>query len=42
MSLANMARQMAGSTKRQIKRARRFCDNDRVDVSDAIRGVVGN
>ena len=41
MSLANLGRQMAGSAKHQIKRAWRFCDNDRVEVSDAMRGLVG-
>ena len=40
ISLANLGRQMAGNVKHQIKRAWRFCANDRVEVSDAMRGVV--
>ena len=40
-SLANLGRSMLGRTKHQIKRAWRFTDNDRVEVSDAMRPVVG-
>jgi hypothetical protein len=40
VSLANLGRQMQGAVKHQIKRAWRFCANDRIEVSDAMRGVV--
>lgn len=39
-SLANIGRRVAGSAKHQIKRAYRFCANDRVEPADAMRGVV--
>jgi hypothetical protein len=41
VSLAKLGRQMIGSAKHQIKRCWRFCDNDRVEPADAMRGVVG-
>ena len=40
ISLANLGRQMTGTVKHQIKRAWRFCANDGVEVSDAMRGIV--
>ena len=40
VSLANLGRNLLGSTKHQIKRAWRFCANDRVESSDAMRGIV--
>jgi hypothetical protein len=40
-SLANLGRRMLGNAKHQIKRAYRFCNNDRVEPADAMRGVVG-
>src|SRR5580704_9009723 len=40
ISLANLGRQMNGTVKHQIKRAWRFCANDRLEPSDAMRGVV--
>ena len=40
ISLANLGRQMNGTVKHQIKRAWRFCANDGVEVSDAMRGIV--
>ncbi len=40
ISLANLGRQMNGTAKHQIKRAYRFCANDRIEVSDAMRGVA--
>jgi hypothetical protein len=40
ISLANLGRQMKGTVKHQIKRAWRFCANDKIEVSDAMRGVV--
>ncbi len=39
-SLANLGRCALGSTKHQIKRAYRFCANDRVEPADAMRGIV--
>ena len=39
-SLANLGRRMLGAAKHQIKRAWRFCANDRVEPTDAMRGVV--
>jgi hypothetical protein len=39
-SLANIGRNMIGTAKHQIKRCWRFCDNDRVETADAMRGVV--
>lgn len=41
VSLANIGRGALGSAKHQIKRAYRFCANDRVEPADAMRGVVG-
>jgi hypothetical protein len=40
ISLANLGRQMAGAAKHQIKRAWRFCANDRIETADAMRGVL--
>jgi len=40
VSLANLGRGMLGAVKHQIKRCWRFCDNDRVESADAMRGVV--
>ena len=40
VSLANLGRHMLGSAKHQIKRCWRFCDNDRVEPADAMRGAV--
>lgn len=39
-SLANVGRGIVGNAKHQIKRCWRFCDNDRVEAADAMRGVV--
>lgn len=39
-SLANLGRQMPGSSKHQIKRCWRFCANDRIETADAMRGIV--
>jgi hypothetical protein len=39
-SLANIGRHMLGGAKHQIKRCWRFCNNDRVEPADAMRGVV--
>lgn len=39
-SLANIGRGIVGTAKHQIKRCWRFCDNDRVETADAMRGVV--
>lgn len=39
-SLANLGRAALGRAKHQIKRAYRFCANDRVEPADAMRGVV--
>jgi hypothetical protein len=39
-SLANLGRAMLGNAKHQIKRAWRFCANDRVETADAMRGVI--
>jgi len=39
-SLANIGRKMLGNAKHQIKRCWRFCNNDRVEPADAMRGVV--
>jgi Transposase DDE domain len=41
VSLANLGRAMLGNAKHQIKRAWRFCANDRVETADAMREVVG-
>ncbi|HEY1685912.1 MAG TPA: IS4 family transposase [Tepidisphaeraceae bacterium] len=40
ISLANIARQMAGLTKHQIKRCWRFCANERIETADAMRGII--
>ena len=40
VSLANIGRRAVGSAKHQTKRCWRFCDNDRVEPADAMRGVV--
>jgi hypothetical protein len=40
VSLANIGRQMLGSAKHQIKRCWRFCANERVESSEAMRGIV--
>ena len=40
VSLANIGRSCLGSAKHQIKRCWRFCDNDRVETADAMRGIV--
>jgi hypothetical protein len=40
ISLANLGRSMLGTTKHQIKRAWRFCANERIETADAMRGVV--
>lgn len=39
-SLANLGRCALGNAKHQIKRAYRFCANDRVEPADAMRGIV--
>jgi hypothetical protein len=40
VSLANLGRNLLGTTKHQIKRAWRFCANERVESADAMRGIV--
>ena len=40
VSLANIGRLMLGTAKHQIKRAWRFCVNDRVETADAMRGIA--
>ena len=40
VSLANLGRRMLGNAKHQIKRCWRFCNNERVEPADAMRGVV--
>jgi hypothetical protein len=40
ISLANIGRGIIGTTKHQIKRCWRFCDNNRIETADAMRGVV--
>jgi hypothetical protein len=40
ISLANIGRQMSGTTKHQIKRCWRFCANDRIETADAMRGII--
>ena len=40
VSLANIGRHMLGGVKHQIKRCWRFCNNDRVEPTDAMRGAV--
>jgi hypothetical protein len=39
-SLANLGRAMVGKAKHQIKRAWRFCANERVETADAMRGAL--
>jgi len=39
-SLANIGRAMVGKAKHQIKRCWRFCNNDRIEIADAMRGIV--
>lgn len=40
VSLANLGRNLLGTTKHQIKRAWRFCANERVETADAMRGIL--
>jgi hypothetical protein len=40
VSLANLGRNLLGTAKHQIKRAWRFCANERVESADAMRGIV--
>lgn len=40
VSLANLGRAMLGTTKHQIKRAWRFCANQRVETTDAMRPIL--
>jgi hypothetical protein len=40
VSLANIGRRMLGNAKHQIKRCWRFCANQRVESSDAMRGIL--
>lgn len=40
MSLASLGRSAVGSAKHQIKRAWRFCANERIEPTVAMRGVV--
>jgi len=40
VSLANLGRNLVGTTKHQIKRAWRFCSNERIEPTDAMRGIV--
>jgi len=40
ISLANIGRRMHGRAKHQIKRAYRFCANERIETADAMRGIV--
>ena|SRR6201996_4093441 len=40
ISLANIGRQMLGTTKHQIKRCWRFCANERIETADAMRPIV--
>lgn len=40
VSLANLGRNLLGTSKHQIKRAWRFCANERIEPSDAMRGIV--
>jgi hypothetical protein len=40
VSLAEISRQMTGTTKHQIKRCWRFCANLRIETADAMRGIV--
>ncbi len=40
VSLASIGRKMQGNAKHQIKRAWRFCANDRIETADAMRPVI--
>ncbi len=40
VSLANLGRNLLGTTKHQIKRAWRFCSNERIESSDGMRGII--
>jgi len=40
VSLANIGRCCLGSAKHQIKRCWRFCDNERIETTDAMRGIL--
>jgi hypothetical protein len=40
MSLANLGRELGGTAKHQIKRAWRFCANEGVEPSEAMRGII--
>jgi len=40
VSLANIGRAMLGGVKAQIKRCWRFCANERIEPTDAMRGVI--
>jgi len=40
VSLAEIGRHAIGTAKHQIKRCWRFCDNDRIETADAMRGIL--
>lgn len=40
ISLANIGRAAEGAAKHQIKRCWRFCDNQRIETADAMRGII--
>src|ERR1051325_11575266 len=40
ISLAELGRNLLGTVKHQIKRAWRFCANDRIETADAMRGII--
>lgn len=40
VSLANLGRNLLGTTKHQIKRAYRFCANERIETSQPMRAIV--
>jgi hypothetical protein len=40
VSLAEIGRHTLGTAKHQIKRCWRFCDNDRIETADAMRGIL--
>ena len=40
ISLANIGRQMLGTTKHQIKRCWRFCANEQIETADAMRPIM--
>ena len=40
VSLASLGRNLLGTTKHQIKRAWRFCANERIETADAMRGIL--